>query len=82
MRGIYCSLNPYIIKELILAVRTGLEPATLGVTGRYSNHLNYRTSIESSYSPWYDSIQGPNVCNSRRRKPQGDMGMKNAHQIN
>jgi hypothetical protein len=27
------------------AVRTGLEPATLGVTGRYSNQLNYRTRI-------------------------------------
>ena len=26
------------------AVRTGLEPATHGVTGRYSNQLNYRTS--------------------------------------
>ena len=26
-----------------LAVRTGLEPATHGVTGRYSNQLNYRT---------------------------------------
>jgi hypothetical protein len=26
------------------AVRTGLEPATLGVTGRYSNQLNYRTN--------------------------------------
>ena len=25
------------------AVRTGLEPATPGVTGRYSNQLNYRT---------------------------------------
>ena len=25
------------------AVRTGLEPATHGVTGRYSNQLNYRT---------------------------------------
>jgi hypothetical protein len=24
-------------------VRTGLEPATHGVTGRYSNQLNYRT---------------------------------------
>ena len=30
------------------AVRTGLEPATLGVTGRYSNQLNYRTSVGSS----------------------------------
>jgi hypothetical protein len=28
-----------------LAVRTGLEPATHGVTGRYSNQLNYRTSF-------------------------------------
>jgi hypothetical protein len=28
-----------------IAVRTGLEPATHGVTGRYSNQLNYRTNI-------------------------------------
>ena len=27
------------------AVRKGLEPSTLGVTGRYSNQLNYRTSF-------------------------------------
>ena len=27
-----------------LAERTGLEPATPGVTGRYSNQLNYRSS--------------------------------------
>ena len=26
-----------------LAERTGLEPATPGVTGRYSNQLNYRS---------------------------------------
>jgi hypothetical protein len=30
--------------EAFFAVRTGLEPATLGVTGRYSNQLNYRTN--------------------------------------
>ena len=30
-----------------LAVRTGLEPATPGVTGRYSNQLNYRTNLFS-----------------------------------
>ena len=29
--------------ELALAERTGLEPATPGVTGRYSNQLNYRS---------------------------------------
>jgi hypothetical protein len=28
-----------------LAERTGLEPATPGVTGRYSNQLNYRSYL-------------------------------------
>ena len=28
-----------------LAERTGLEPATPGVTGRYSNQLNYRSNL-------------------------------------
>ena len=32
---------------LPLAVRTGLEPATPGVTGRYSNQLNYRTKVQT-----------------------------------
>ena len=31
------------LKLSFWAVRTGLEPATHGVTGRYSNQLNYRT---------------------------------------
>ena len=30
---------------MCLAERTGLEPATPGVTGRYSNQLNYRSSF-------------------------------------
>ena len=29
---------------VLLAERTGLEPATPGVTGRYSNQLNYRSA--------------------------------------
>ena len=29
----------------VLAERTGLEPATPGVTGRYSNQLNYRSKF-------------------------------------
>jgi hypothetical protein len=29
----------------MLAERTGLEPATPGVTGRYSNQLNYRSNL-------------------------------------
>ena len=33
-RGVFTSL---------LAERTGLEPATPGVTGRYSNQLNYHS---------------------------------------
>lgn len=28
-----------------VAERTGLEPATPGVTGRYSNQLNYRSMV-------------------------------------
>ena len=28
-----------------VAERTGLEPATPGVTGRYSNRLNYRSAF-------------------------------------
>ena len=31
----------------MLAERTGLEPATLGVTGRYSNQLNYRSEFQT-----------------------------------
>ena len=30
---------------MIMAERTGLEPATPGVTGRYSNQLNYRSKL-------------------------------------
>ena len=29
----------------MMAERTGLEPATPGVTGRYSNQLNYRSFL-------------------------------------
>ena len=36
-----------IPKNFSLAVRTGLEPATPGVTGRYSNQLNYRTNVQT-----------------------------------
>ena len=40
-----------------VAERTGLEPATPGVTGRYSDQLNYRSNVatlrgfEPRYSP-------------------------------
>ena len=32
-------------------MRTGLEPATPGVTGRYSNQLNYRTIVQAMFEP-------------------------------
>ena len=35
----------YMRRLCVLAVRTGLEPATPCVTGRYSNQLNYRTNF-------------------------------------
>jgi hypothetical protein len=33
---------------LKLAERTGLEPATSGVTGQHSNQLNYRSTFQIS----------------------------------
>ena len=33
------------VSHLRMAQRTGLEPATPGVTGRYSNQLNYRCIV-------------------------------------
>ena len=35
----------YLKAKKVLAERTGLEPATPGVTGRYSNQLNYRSVL-------------------------------------
>ena len=40
-----------------MAERTGLEPATPGVTGRYSNQLNYRSAATMAHAEWrYDEI--------------------------
>ena len=48
----------------ILAERTGLEPATPGVTGRYSNQLNYRSRSSTSIAWWAlrGSNSRPNPC--------------------
>ncbi len=43
-----------------MAQRTGLEPATLGVTGRYSNQLNYRCITKNLVGA--DGIEPPTFC--------------------
>ena len=53
-----------------LARRTGLEPATLGVTGRYSNQLSYhRVYINYNTSKRYVNEFGSSdknwTCNDR-----------------
>jgi hypothetical protein len=46
-----CGLNGRAVKTQEIAnevaERTGLEPATPGVTGRYSDQLNYRSAVGS-----------------------------------
>ena len=46
----------------MLAERTGLEPATPGVTGRYSNQLNYRSVVLPSWWVLQGSNLRPSVC--------------------
>ncbi len=38
---LYCNISRGCFHNVLLARKTGLEPATLGVTGRYSNQLSY-----------------------------------------
>jgi hypothetical protein len=54
----------HIVLLLKLAERTGLEPATPGVTGRYSNQLNYRSVLSqlgfiSVFCRWW-ALRGSN----------------------
>jgi hypothetical protein len=52
-----------------LAERTGLEPATPGVTGRYSNQLNYRSA--AVYSDFFTTLrcQGSELASPRGFEP-------------
>ena len=50
-----------------MAERTGLEPATPGVTGRYSNQLNYRSKLFTTNAVLQnlvggDVIEPPTLC--------------------
>ena len=48
-------------ERISMAERTGLEPATPGVTGRYSNQLNYRSAMKLfDYSGWWRSGRDSN----------------------
>ena len=42
-----------------LAEWTGLEPATPGVTGRYSNQLNYRSTLNLKPMVGADGLEPP-----------------------
>jgi hypothetical protein len=44
----------------VLAEWTGLEPATPGVTGRYSNQLNYHSSFTAGRLQKRGSVVGAN----------------------
>ena len=61
-----CHLGPSMLEPENMAQRTGLEPATPGVTGRYSNRLNYRCASAGLSSEFAmvggDGIEPPTLC--------------------
>ena len=61
-----CTKNKNTLSD-VFAVRTRLELATYGVTGRYSNQLNYRTL----------SISKQHKCLVSHRAPCGEVLCKN-----
>ena len=52
-----------------VAERTGLEPATPGVTGRYSNQLNYRSTINTKNSLSISKLKPGDVLLSHGETP-------------
>ncbi len=46
------------LKNSAMAERTGLEPATSGVTGQHSNQLNYRSVLAKTFSPSSRTFRG------------------------
>ena len=54
-----------------LAEWTGLEPATPGVTGRYSNQLNYHSMYFSvAFATWPDFSDHQNLASPRGFEPR------------
>ena len=52
--------------SLFLAEWTGLEPATPGVTGRYSNQLNYHSAWDEFDTAFQQYPSSPNLTALRR----------------
>ena len=52
---------------VLVAERTGLEPATSGVTGQHSNQLNYRSTFSSSFKQRSHCCD----CGSNLASPRG-----------
>jgi hypothetical protein len=52
-----------------MAERTGLEPATPGVTGRYSNQLNYRSALKPGRRPAHRTSQPEGVVGAEGIEP-------------
>ena len=53
-----------------LAEWTGLEPATPGVTGRYSNQLNYHSAVAGNFELALQVL--PQLGTNRGWRPLGD----------
>src|SRR5439155_8521226 len=56
------SRSPFVLAEW-----TGLEPATPGVTGRYSNQLNYHSALVAAF--WIAPQAQPNLASPRGFEP-------------
>jgi hypothetical protein len=52
-----------------MAEWTGLEPATPGVTGRYSNQLNYHSAVVLNFKRLLRTAPGINRLTSKTGTP-------------
>ncbi len=58
-----------------MAERTGLEPATSGVTGQHSNQLNYRSALYCCFAPRRGNEDGEKVALTLQgEKPRASAG--------
>ena len=56
----------------VMAERTGLEPATSGVTGQHSNRLNYRSTLTFQLSNVSNFFVLNTLWRTRKWRPHGD----------